>query len=146
MSSDIFDSRSAIVVTEGTLTITEIDKLRRAAKRKARPYGRNPEKVARTQLRVRVKKYGMTLEEYEEKLAAQGGRCAICQREAILFAIDHDHRCCERLPTCGQCNRDLLCMSCNSGLGQFGDDPGVIFSALAYITKYSLLTASRVAW
>ena len=40
------------------------------------------------------KLYGITLEEYNQKLAEQGGVCAICKQPpgTIRLSVDHDHR------------------------------------------------------
>lgn len=68
-------------------------------------------------------KYKMTPEQYEERLAAQGGVCKICKKPStnkrktgVVFrlAIDHDHNCCPGNKTCGECTKGLLCLSCNN--------------------------------
>lgn len=55
------------------------------------------------------RKYGITLEQYEELLEKQGRCCAICERHESEFktslAVDHDHHS-RRI-------RGLLCTSCN---------------------------------
>lgn len=91
--------------------------------------------------KVELKRHGLTLEQYEEMLFAQGGRCKICSREPRLnrsgflrrFSIDHDHKCCPGKYSCGKCVRGLLCYSCNSGLGQFEDNPEWLREALRYL-------------
>ena len=55
------------------------------------------------------KLYGLTREQYEEKLKAQGNRCAICQRVLSKPHLDHDH-------TTNQL-RDALCNNCNAAVG-----------------------------
>ena len=83
--------------------------------------------------------YGLTPEAYEALLESQGGRCAICPAEEPggrgRWHIDHDHACCDSLPTCGECVRGLLCANCNRALGMFGDDPEVLKKALEYLTR-----------
>jgi hypothetical protein len=57
------------------------------------------------QLRSR---FGITADEYDAMLAAQGGRCAICRREPdgrSRLAVEHDHKT-RRI-------RGLVCRSCN---------------------------------
>jgi hypothetical protein len=71
---------------------------------------------------VRLKyHYKMTVEEYEKKLAEQGGHCALCSKtqgdEKRRMAVDHDHSCCEGHKACGKCNRGILCSNCNRKLG-----------------------------
>lgn len=56
--------------------------------------------------------YGITTEEYEAILKAQGGKCAICQRAtgaSKKLSVDHDHKTGEvRGLLCTPCNRDVL--------------------------------------
>lgn len=72
--------------------------------------------------------YGLTVEQRDEMVARQGGKCAICQN--VLGTgkqrhIDHDH-------STGRI-RGILCSQCNRGLGIFKDDPTHLFSAIAYL-------------
>jgi len=50
-------------------------------------------------------------------MLTQNNGCAICKRKLGEFkgklVIDHDHSCCEKTPTCGKCNRGILCHPCN---------------------------------
>lgn len=83
-------------------------------------------------------KYGMTLEDYEQRLENQGGVCAICEREEPGFGrrrfhVDHDHACCDGEDSCGSCIRGLLCGWCNVGLAQFRDNPDALVRAIAYL-------------
>lgn len=59
--------------------------------------------------------YGMTLDDYENMKASQGGKCAICQRDKPGgrgdFHVDHDHGT--------GAVRGLLCVKCNMALGWF---------------------------
>lgn len=58
------------------------------------------------------KTYGLTAAGYDELLALQGGRCAICHQrpgKKKRFAVDHDHQSgAVRGLLCGRCNHDLL--------------------------------------
>ena len=63
--------------------------------------------------------YGVTREEFQSMLIAQGGKCAICKSEEWpgrdnIPTIDHDH-------ATGKI-RSLLCGRCNSALGHIHDD------------------------
>ncbi|MFE2407116.1 endonuclease VII domain-containing protein [Kitasatospora sp. NPDC059408] len=71
--------------------------------------------------------YGLSLERWDELVLAQEGRCAICNRPAELV-VDHCHRT-------GNV-RELLCGTCNSGLGHFKDDPIRMRAAATYIEKH----------
>ena len=73
------------------------------------------------------RRYGITAEEAEEMLVAQGGLCAIC-RTAPAAHVDHDHDTGEV--------RELLCFNCNGGLGQFKDDPEVLRAAADYVERH----------
>lgn len=55
------------------------------------------------------KVYGLTPEEYDAILAAQGDRCAICQRLFVATPhIDHEHGGHVRGLLCGYCNTRLV--------------------------------------
>jgi hypothetical protein len=60
---------------------------------------------------------GISWEEYDRRLRAQNGVCAICRRrDKRRLAVDHDHGCCPTSETCGRCVRGLLCFDCNAKL------------------------------
>ena len=71
--------------------------------------------------------YGISLKEYETTLVAQGGGCAICQTTHDLV-VDHDH-------ANGKV-RKVLCRNCNSGLGQFRDNPALLRVAANYLEDH----------
>lgn len=99
-----------------------------------REWRKNP-KNARA---VKAGKYGLTLEEYDGRVAVQAGCCAICGDDAPL-QVDHDHDCCDtEASSCGKCNRDLLCGSCNTGLARFKDDPDRLIAAAEYLRKWKV--------
>ena len=92
----------------------------------------DPERVRKISRESRMRNrrrqtYGVTNEEFEEMCEAQGGICAICQREPgqLGLCIDHDHETGEV--------RGVICSPCNSGLGLFQDDPEFLRAAAAYI-------------
>jgi hypothetical protein len=72
--------------------------------------------------------YGLTLEEYKAILARG---CAICGRNpgGRFMHLDHDH-------ANGKV-RDALCTGCNTGLGQFCDDPARLRAAADYLEKHA---------
>jgi len=77
-----------------------------------------------------IKKYGITLSEYDEILESQGGVCAICgsddpQGKGARFHVDHCHETGEV--------RGLLCHFCNIGLGHFKDSREALQSAINYL-------------
>lgn len=95
------------------------------------------------------RKFGITLEQYEELLEAQAGGCAVCgktqQENRRRLAVDHDHSCCPGQITCGRCIRGLLCSSCNLHFGAIGDSLTHIEAMAAYLrSKTSLEGACPV--
>jgi hypothetical protein len=66
----------------------------------------------------------------------QNGLCAICRkpennirnRRIMGLHIDHDHTTMEF--------RGLLCLRCNTGLGQFLEDPEILRAAATYLDNY----------
>lgn len=77
-----------------------------------------------------LKKYGITVEEYEALHAKQNGQCAICGRtdhdaKGKRLAVDHCHTT--------KKVRGLLCGNCNQGIGRFHHDVAIVEAALAYL-------------
>jgi hypothetical protein len=76
----------------------------------------------------RLKRHGLTVEEYEIMAERQNYCCAICGREPKKLHIDHDHET-------GKV-RGLLCRHCNCLIG-FAKDNGLILErAIKYLDKY----------
>jgi hypothetical protein len=63
-----------------------------------------------------LRKHHLTVEQYEEMLAAQEGRCGICREPELALVVDHDHSCCPGRFSCGRCIRGLACYGCNNTL------------------------------
>jgi hypothetical protein len=74
------------------------------------------------------RRYGISAAEADVMLEEQGGLCAIC-KAAPAVHVDHDH-------ATGQV-RALLCFNCNGGLGQFKDDPMVLYAAAYYVAFHT---------
>lgn len=74
-----------------------------------------------------IKKFGITLEDYNILLNNQDGVCAICEKSQFgkALAVDHCHKT--------KVIRGLLCDSCNLGLGKFNDDKKLINKASKYL-------------
>lgn len=76
--------------------------------------------------------YGITLEQYEEMLEAQGGGCAVCGKQCSVknyLSVDHNHETGEI--------RGLLCQMCNLALGYIEEDPARVDDLLAYLRRWS---------
>ena len=86
-----------------------------------------------TTLRTHYKKrYGITLEDYDNILESQSGKCAICDSDSPggkkgRFAVDHDHET-KKI-------RGLLCGTCNILLGHSKDNTNILLKAIQYLTK-----------
>ena len=95
-------------------------------------------------------RHGTTLKACEEMLKAQNFLCAACKEplENLSEArIDHDHKCCPGVFSCGKCIRGLLHSQCNTALGLLSEDPEKIRQVADYIehTLHKIAPASEVA-
>jgi hypothetical protein len=97
-----------------------------------------------------LKRFKMTVADYDRLLEEQDGCCAICQQPetktspngvAWALSVDHDHRCCPGGTSCGGCVRGLLCHSCNMALGKFRDDPENLLRAALYLENFKRMVA-----
>lgn len=78
--------------------------------------------------------YGITGEEYEALLAAQDGKCFICEKppRAKRLAVDHDHN----LGFTREAVRGLLCRRCNHRLlGSAHDATRILKRAIEYLEQ-----------
>ena len=79
------------------------------------------------------RRYGITLEQFNEMVAAQGGRCAVCREEfkpakkKLAIHVDHCH---DTLKV-----RGILCSRCNVGIGLLGDNVAGLQRAIDYLQK-----------
>jgi hypothetical protein len=77
------------------------------------------------------KKYGITLEQYEEMLIEQDSQCAVCgkteQENTKRLAVDHCHKT-------GRV-RKLLCHHCNCALGMVDDDRNKLVALISYLME-----------
>ncbi len=86
----------------------------------------NPEKY---NFGRRLKKYGITKEQYLQVLEAQNNSCAICKEPFTETpAIDHCHTTLQF--------RGLLCDNHNTGIGLFQDNIATLEASIAYLKKY----------
>lgn len=83
------------------------------------------------------KDFGIGLDEYNEMLDKQNGKCAICKQEettvragrVMALSVDHCHQT-------GNI-RGLLCNSCNRALGKFQDSIDHLLAAASYLEEYA---------
>lgn len=71
--------------------------------------------------------YGMTPEQYHQRLSDQGGGCAICEKSTRKFHVDHDHET--------NTVRGILCDACNKALGVFGDNMEGVMRVVSYLKR-----------
>lgn len=118
-----------------------LDKAPERYERRKEVRRRNPEVTQAYNRRHNLRKYGLTIEDYDRILAEQGGVCAICGsspnpngvRAASRLHPDHDHKT-------GR-NRALLCLNCNVAIGHFRDDPDLMQAAADYIKRHRAAVA-----
>ncbi len=97
-----------------------------------------------------VRDFGVTLAWVEERLKEQRGRCAICDEE-ISFNLFREEGKKVRSTAClDHCHetgriRGVLCSLCNSGLGKFKDNEGVMFRAVRYLRNPPAPSLDRTA-
>ena len=103
--------------------LDNVDKL----KEKSREW-RESHKVYRREYELKTK-YGISIEDYNALLVAQGNKCAICkQPSSKTFHIDHCHETGEV--------RGALCHKCNTAIGSLDDSVKLLQSAIIYLTSH----------
>lgn len=83
-----------------------------------------------------MRKFGITIEQYEKMSVEQKHVCAICEKpETAVFmgsvknmAVDHCHETGEV--------RSLLCTRCNTLIGMARDNPDILYSAIDYLVAH----------
>lgn len=110
----------------------------RAWRSKQPDYDKRRYQATKVETRERhlVRKYGVSLADYETMLAGQDGKCAICQttpdtQRYGVFHVDHCH-------ATGRV-RGLLCRGCNNILGVINDDPAALKRAIEYLKEPELI-------
>jgi hypothetical protein len=76
------------------------------------------------------RKYGLTVEQYDAMLGAQGGVCAICGEKPgdLTLHVDHHHE--------SGAVRKLLCVRCNNALGLFQESHELFQAAADYLNGH----------
>lgn len=103
---------------------------------KLREYNKERYKLVTQEDRRRAKykaRYGVSLDEYNKMLEAQGGVCAICSGEPTgkkqRLCVDHCHQT-------GKI-RGLLCNECNVGIGRLKDSVELLVAAICYLEQWT---------
>ena len=74
------------------------------------------------------KKYGITLEEYNEQISLRDSLCDICSTFAETLHVDHNH-------VTGKV-RGYLCGACNRAIGLLKDNSAICREASYYLEKH----------
>ncbi len=83
-----------------------------------------------------MKRFGITIEDYERLSAKQGHKCIICEKPMAELtdttnrlrpnmSIDHNHKT-------GEIS-GILCNNCNVALGLFSENPNILIRAAEYL-------------
>ena len=92
----------------------------------------NPEYREKRRLRSLNGKYlyslGITYQQKLDIIESQNGLCAMCGKEMIVHALDHNHKT-------GRV-RAVLCVKCNTGISYI-EDKDFLERAIKYLEKYN---------
>lgn len=121
-----------IVVDEGyspeNCQWVEIDDSKTHTEYQRKWRAKNPDKVKNQHLK---RKFGITLDQYNEMHKSQNGVCKICKNpepyKGYSLAVDHCHECGEI--------RGLLCSRCNRAIGWLEDSPERLIQAAIYLEE-----------
>lgn len=75
-----------------------------------------------------LKKYGISIEDYDKMYLNQNGKCSICDTFYEKLCIDHCHLTTKV--------RELLCEKCNKAIGLFNESIDNFSRAIEYVRKY----------
>ncbi len=92
--------------------------------KKRKHYSKNKQVAYEAALK---RKYGITIEQFNDMLLAQGGTCAICKQPSHNRKMHVDH--CHKTGAV----RGILCAMCNTGIGALKDDPILMIRASEYV-------------
>lgn len=101
-------------------------------------YKDRPEKYAEkvrtnSYYKANWKRHKISEEAYAELMGKYEGKCHACQ-DRTATNIDHDHGCCNKRFSCGNCIRGVLCSQCNTALGLLAEEPEKIQRLLDYVS------------
>lgn len=73
-------------------------------------------------------RYGVSLEDFEKVLEAQGNVCAVCRKGDKVFCLDHNHKTLKW--------RGVVCLNCNLRvIGGARDNDELLVNAAVYVTN-----------
>ncbi len=113
-----------------TLCSRDLGKRYHNPEKKRKEYIQNRDVVRNDRL---MRKFGITLEEYNTKLEEQNNKCIICSKtveeNGKSLAVDHNHDTGEV--------RDLLCGNCNAAVGFVQENVVIAKKMVKYIERWS---------
>ena len=83
-------------------------------------------------VKARLKKYGLTIEDYNKMIVNQDNKCFICKNPPSkdrILCIDHCHKTKEV--------RKLLCEKCNFALGLINEDVDILENMKQYLQLFN---------
>ncbi len=84
---------------------------------------------------ILLRKFGITLDQYNELLKSQDNKCAICgispEQNGKALAVDHNHKT--------GIVRSLLCGCCNAAVGFLKENSDLAIKVSEYIRKHKVL-------
>lgn len=102
-------------------------KVRHAVRMKKYQNAKSPERKALDHQKTRLRRYGLTVPQFQEMVTTREGNCDLCGiYKGLALHVDHCHKT-NRV-------RGLLCVSCNTCLGGLGDSIEGLERALNYLT------------
>jgi len=90
--------------------------------------------INKTRNQQLMKRYGITLEDYNSMFSDQEGKCAVCGKHQTelkrSLAVDHCHST--------DTVRGLLCRNCNTAIGMLNDDIENLRCAILYLNRFQV--------
>jgi Recombination endonuclease VII len=85
-----------------------------------------------------LRKYGITITQYDAMLKEQKGVCAICQNPETRFEFKTGNTCALAVDHCHDTSkvRGLLCSRCNKTIGAVGDSVELLQAMQAYLQRH----------
>jgi hypothetical protein len=91
----------------------------------------------------RLKKFGISQEEFDAKFESQKGLCSICE-QPMLAGVRKKIPCQDHNHDTGEL-RDLLCSSCNLLIGNCCEDEKILVGAIKYLRKHKSGSSIKTA-
>ena len=124
----------------------DCDRARKAGQQRSKYWSLSDAGRREQNRKVCLRKFGITVDDYDRMLIEQSGVCAICKSPEVVrhhstgeiqpLAVDHDHES-------GQV-RGLLCTRCNKGIGLLRHNEAYLRAAADYVARARIETQGEV--